>query len=201
MDINNMLLNIDTKISITLNSNNKQINNNNNNNNKITDNLIYKNNESTYKIGPICQFVINTTATVSIISDVYYFYNKKSINKTIYQGKILNKYINIKELIIILTNQNFIYIIYSILYISELDINILSTNKLNGVTVFNNNSVSLFKNTRCTIKGYKSNLYITKTKILYSIYNYNNNNKLLIYNKNNNNNNYIYNNIYNNKNI
>ena len=79
---------------------------------------------------------------------------------------MLNKHINIKELIIILTNQNFIYIIYNILYMPELDMNILSTNKLNGVTIFNNNSVSLFKHTHYTIKGYKSNLYKTKTKIL-----------------------------------
>ena len=36
--------------------------------------------------------------------------------------------------------------IYNILYIPEIDINILNTNKLNDDTIFNNNSVSLFKN-------------------------------------------------------
>ena len=46
-------LNINNKISIISNPNNKQINNNNNNN-KIIDNLIYKNSESIYKISPIC---------------------------------------------------------------------------------------------------------------------------------------------------
>ena len=92
---------------------------------------------------------------------------------------MFNKYINIKKLIITITNQNFIYIICNILYISELGINILSTNKLNGVAVFNNNSLSLFKNICCIIKGYKSNLYTTNTKILYSLYIYNNNNNKL----------------------
>ena len=92
---------------------------------------------------------------------------------------MFNKYINIKKLIITITNQNFIYIICNILYISELGINILSTNKLNGVAVFNNNSVFLFKILYCIIKECKLNLYITKAKILYSLYIYNNNNNKL----------------------
>ena len=49
-----MLLNIDNKVNITSNPNNKQINNNNYNNNKIINNLIYKNSESIYTISPIC---------------------------------------------------------------------------------------------------------------------------------------------------
>jgi hypothetical protein len=51
----------------------------------------------------------------------------------------------------------------------ELGINILSINKLKSTAIFSLNTVSIYKDKKYTIKGYKDTLYITKTNILYPI--------------------------------
>ena len=57
------------------------------------------------------------------------------------------------------------------LYIPELGINILSTNRLKGISIFFKNSIYIYiyiyNNKKLIIKGYKDTLYKTNTNISY----------------------------------
>jgi hypothetical protein len=163
MDIDNLLLDIDDTEEVSAKISPKS--------RKMLTNTGYLNiignKKLTYQIGPICNFVIDTAATISVITNINYFFYKKAVSETVNWGKALRIPIRYKGSIAIRTNQNFIYIMHNVLYMPELGINILSTNKLKGVSIFKENSVSIYKDNILTIKGYKDNLYRTNTTILY----------------------------------
>lgn len=137
--------------------------------NKTTDinnNLLQrKNEENTNYFQKHVEFIIDTGATVSAITNLSYFQNYKNTQKSVQWGKAKNIKIEYEGTVVFRFNTKSIYILKNVLYIPELGINILSTNNIkNNICIFTDKKCLIYNNKRKLIcSAYKKNkLYKTE---------------------------------------
>ena len=115
-------------------------------------------------------FIIDSAATISTVSNLKYFSYYKPSNLLIKWGKAKSLEAKYKGDIYIRTNTGFIYLLKDIYYIPELGINILSISSLSDlIALFMKNKAILYNSSKKTIgiANKLNNLYYMPTIILY----------------------------------
>jgi hypothetical protein len=109
-------------------------------------------------------FIIDTAATICVVSKLDLFDSVYKTNKTIMWGNAQRLSINLARDIIFQTNTNLVYKLTNVLYVPQLGINILSTYALkNLVSLFNREKATIFDQYRniMLIRHKQDNLYKT----------------------------------------
>jgi hypothetical protein len=143
----------------------------------ITNSAKDANNSSLANIGsknPIGQkvnFIIDSAATISTISNLSYFSSYSPTSTIVKWGKASSIKATYKGEIYIKTDISFIYLLKEIYYIPSLGINLISINQLTDlIALFMKNKVYLYTPLRriVAIGKKEENLYYIKAKILYA---------------------------------
>jgi hypothetical protein len=135
-------------------------------NNSSLDNIGFKN-----PIGQKVNFIIDSAATISTISNLSYFSSYSPTSTIVKWGKASSIKATYKGEIYIKTDIGFIYLLKEIYYIPSLGINLISINQLTDlIALFMKNKVYLYTPLRriVAIGKKEENLYYIKAKILYT---------------------------------
>ena len=134
-------------------------------NNKSLDNIGFLN-----PIGQKVNFIIDSAATISTISNLNYFSSYKPTSTIVRWGKASTITATYKGEIYIKTDLGYIYLLRDIYYIPNLGINLISINQLTDlIALFMKNKVYLYTPLRkiVAIGKKEESLYHIKAKILY----------------------------------
>jgi hypothetical protein len=115
-------------------------------------------------------FIIDTAATICVVSKLDLFDSIYKTNKTVMWGNVQRLSIDLAGDIIFQTNTNLVYKLTNVLYVPQLGINILSIYTLkNLVSLFNREKATIFDQYRnIMLIGYKQdNLYQTTLYMMY----------------------------------